>query len=94
MEGHGGADMSVDPAVAELRKERDGYVARGLWNRVAQVDVQLAKLGVDVDGAAHVDDESASPTSASETTEAAPVTSVVEEAGGSSVRRKSGRRAG
>lgn len=87
MEGHGGADVSVDPAVAELRKERDGYVARGLWNRVAQVDVQLAKLGVDVA-------ESASPTSASETTEVPSGPQVVEEAGGSSVRRRSGRRAG
>lgn len=82
--------MTVDPvkqeAIDGFLHERSGYVARGLWNRVAQVDVQLSKLGVDV--------ESASPTSASETTEVPSGPQVVEEAGGSSVRRKSGRRAG
>lgn len=92
--------MSGDPvdqaAVDALLRERSGYATRGLWNRVAQVDAQLLKLGVDVESAvaSHVVDESASPTSASEAAEVTPVAPVVEEAGGSSVRRKSGRRAG
>lgn len=32
-------------AVDSLLRERAGYVARGLANRVAQVDAELAKLG-------------------------------------------------
>lgn len=31
--------------VAGLLEERAGYVARGLANRVAQVDAELARLG-------------------------------------------------
>jgi hypothetical protein len=31
--------------IASLLRERDGYVRRGLSNRVAQVDAQLALLG-------------------------------------------------
>ena len=33
--------------VRALQVERNGYVIRGLNDRVAQVDVELAKLGVD-----------------------------------------------
>ena len=34
-----------------LLEERRGYVVRGLTNRVAQVDAQLAKLGIGVEDA-------------------------------------------
>lgn len=36
--------------IAALRQERRGYVARGLTDRVAQVDAALADLGVQEDG--------------------------------------------
>lgn len=35
--------------VEALLEERRGYVSRGLANRVAQVDAQLALLGIAVD---------------------------------------------
>jgi len=38
--------------VAALIEERRGYVVRGLADRVAQVDAELARFGVAVDDAA------------------------------------------
>jgi hypothetical protein len=38
--------------VASLLVEREGYVRRGLANRVAQVDEQLARLGFAVESEA------------------------------------------
>lgn len=35
--------------VASLLREREGYVVRGLKDRVAQVDAQLARLGYAVE---------------------------------------------
>lgn len=40
--------------IAALKRERAGYVARGLVDRVRQVDEQLAGYGVAVDGAVEV----------------------------------------
>lgn len=37
--------MTEDPMVAALLRERDGYVTRGLDDRVAQVDEQLKARG-------------------------------------------------
>ncbi len=37
--------ISNDPAVAALLREREGYMRRGLDERVAQVDEQLAARG-------------------------------------------------
>lgn len=73
----------VDQAVVDrFLVERSGYVARGLWNRVAQVDAQLEALGVSPPGVdSSAESGSASPGS-------------VEEAGGASARRRSGRRSG
>ncbi|WP_432135152.1 hypothetical protein [Streptomyces sp. bgisy154] len=39
--------MSDDPMVAALLREREGYVTRGLDDRVAQVDEQLRLRGVE-----------------------------------------------
>jgi hypothetical protein len=37
--------MTDDPMVAALLREREGYVSRGMDDRVAQVDEQLALRG-------------------------------------------------
>jgi hypothetical protein len=39
-------DERTAQRIEALRFERNGYVVRGLSDRVAQVDVELAKLGV------------------------------------------------
>jgi hypothetical protein len=39
------APATEDPFVAALLRERDGYVARGLDDRVSQVDEQLKLRG-------------------------------------------------
>lgn len=44
--------------VAALLVEREGYVRRGLADRVAQVDAELARFGVAV-AADHLPDEEA-----------------------------------
>lgn len=36
-----------DALIAALRAEREGYVLRGLPDRVAEVDAQLAELGAE-----------------------------------------------
>jgi hypothetical protein len=41
----------VEELVAALLREREGYVRRGLDDRVAQVDAELARLGHVVAGA-------------------------------------------
>ncbi len=38
---------SNDNMLAALKRERAGYVARGMDDRVAQVDEQIARLGGD-----------------------------------------------
>ena len=40
-----------DVLIEALRRERAGYVLRGLPERVAEVDVQLARLGAPTEGA-------------------------------------------
>lgn len=50
----GAAHRTEDPTpherwVAALQAERAGYVIRGLPGRVAQVDAELARLGVEVE---------------------------------------------
>lgn len=40
--------------VSDLLFEREGYVLRGLTERVRQVDAELAKLGVGVEDAPEV----------------------------------------
>ncbi|MFI9552642.1 hypothetical protein [Nonomuraea endophytica] len=37
--------MSEDPMIAALLREREGYVVRGMEDRVAQVDEQLKLRG-------------------------------------------------
>jgi hypothetical protein len=39
------APQTEDPMVAALLREREGYVVRGMDDRVAQVDEQLALRG-------------------------------------------------
>jgi hypothetical protein len=51
---------STDPMVAALLRERDGYVKRGLPDRVAQVDAELARRGY-VGPAVVADPESTPP---------------------------------
>lgn len=41
--------MTSDNMIAALLRERDGYQRRGLDDRVAQVDAQLAFLGYEPD---------------------------------------------
>jgi hypothetical protein len=41
--------------VAGLLEERRGYLVRGLANRVAQVDAELKRLGVEVDDGPEVE---------------------------------------
>jgi hypothetical protein len=41
--------------VDALLREREGYLARGLADRVALVDVELARFGVAVDAAPEVE---------------------------------------
>ena len=41
----------AEAIVKDLLFEREGYVLRGLTDRVRQVDAELAKLGVAVDDA-------------------------------------------
>ena len=41
--------MTQTSPVAALLEERRGYVARGLANRVAQVDAALARFGIEVE---------------------------------------------
>lgn len=41
-----------DSMIAALKRERAGYVARGLTDRVRQVDEQLAHYGVTVEAKA------------------------------------------
>ncbi|MFI0424220.1 hypothetical protein [Spongiactinospora sp. 9N601] len=38
-------EMTGDPMIAALLRQRDGYVQRGLADRVAQVDEQLTLRG-------------------------------------------------
>lgn len=48
--------MSADEAiVAALRREREGYVLRGLKDRVAAVDTELKRLGVKSGGESRAD---------------------------------------
>jgi hypothetical protein len=54
----------TDSIVQALLAEREGYVRRGLKDRVAQVDAQLARFGIAVDrrvetAAVEVDSEKA-----------------------------------
>jgi hypothetical protein len=39
--------LDTDPYVVALVRERAGYVVRGLDDRVAAVDAELARLGLD-----------------------------------------------
>jgi hypothetical protein len=41
------APQTEDPMVAALLREREGYVGRGMDDRVAQVDEQLRLRGVE-----------------------------------------------
>lgn len=41
------ASQTEDPMVAALLREREGYVGRGMDDRVAQVDEQLKLRGVE-----------------------------------------------
>lgn len=36
-----------DPAIAALLRERDGYINRGMGDRVAQVEAELERRGVE-----------------------------------------------
>lgn len=47
--------MADDPMVAALLREREGYVTRGMDDRVAQVDEQLRLRGVEPPAAAKSD---------------------------------------
>ena len=38
--------MADDRYVAALRREREGYVRRGLKDRVAEVDAELKRVGM------------------------------------------------
>jgi hypothetical protein len=63
----------VSQNVKSLLEERRGYVARGLKDRIAQVDAQLARLGF------VVEDEPAAP--AVETADAGPAETTAKPSG-------------
>lgn len=41
--------MNTDTYLEALRREREGYVARDLPDRVAQVDAEIARYGAELD---------------------------------------------
>jgi hypothetical protein len=43
-----GAGRSNDAYIAALLRERDGYVARGLGDRVSAVEAELVRAGVEL----------------------------------------------
>jgi hypothetical protein len=49
------APQTEDPMVAALLREREGYVGRGMDDRVAQVDEQLRLRGVEPPAAPKAD---------------------------------------
>lgn len=57
---------------AALLREREGYIFRGLPERVALVDLELAKLGVDADEPDTAADEAAPADAVEETLPADP----------------------
>lgn len=60
-----------DKNIAALKRERAGYVARGLTDRVQQVDKQLAALGTSADVEVAVDPDDAPKGRRSKPTETA-----------------------
>jgi len=44
----GGAATSNDAYIAALLRERDGYIARGLGDRVSAVEAELVRAGIEL----------------------------------------------